>query len=123
MAIKTLKAAINADPELQRRGRHYTCQIKLEIGERNLLFSVSEGHLDNIEEGVTAAPDGITLTASADAWRHFSEPAPAPGFHDLSAMQDQGHLRFSGDVKRWISNMGYVRGLVKHWSQSDVCTP
>lgn len=123
MAIEALKEAINADPELQRRGRHYSCQIKLEIGAQNLLFSVKEGQLEHIEEGVTAAPDGITLTASADAWRQFRLPAPPPGYHDLSAMQDQGHLKFSGDVRRWISNMGYVRGLVKHWSQSDVCSP
>ena len=123
MTIQALLAAINADPELQRRGRHYTCQIKLEIGEQSLLFSVRDGQLERIEEGVDAVRDSITLTANADAWRAFRGAHPPPGYHDLAAMQDQGHLMISGDVLRWISNMGYVRGLVKHWRQANVCSP
>ena len=123
MALDQLIAAINNDPELQRRGRYYTCQLKLVVGNRNVLFSVENGHLTRVDLDVEDEPDGITLAAGAGAWRQHREPMPAPGYHDLAAMQDQGHLKLSGDIKRWLSNMGYVRGLVKHWSRSDVCSP
>jgi len=123
LALDELIAAINDDPELQRRGRYYTCQLKLVVGDRNVMFSVENGQLARIDTDVTIDPDGITLAADADAWRRHRESLPAPGFHDIAAMQDQGHLSISGDVVRWLSNMGYVRGLVKHWSRSDVCSP
>ena len=121
--IKNLIEAINADPELGRRGRYYTCEVKLVVSGEvpvSLLFRVEDGALTSVERDVDRVPDGITLAATPDVWSKFRAPNPSPGFHDLAAMQSEGHLDLSGDILRWLSNMAYVRGLVDHWRRADV---
>lgn len=114
MNLQALADAVNQDPELNRRGKYYSIQFRLEMENRHILFRVEDGRLTSVTEN-SSEPAAFSLAGTSSTWQTFLQPVPPPGFHDIAAMIDQGHLRLEGDPMPWLANMLYIKGVINHW--------
>jgi hypothetical protein len=104
---------VNADAALVRRGRYLSATFLVETGETAWLLTVHEGRVTRVERGPFLMREwAFAIRASADAWRRFWEPVPAPGFHDLFALTKGGHARVEGDLQPLMANLRYVKDLL-----------
>ena len=53
----------------------------------------------------------FALRASAETWRRFWEPIPAPGYHDLFAMKKLGVASVEGDIVPLMTHLRYVKDV------------
>lgn len=112
--MQTLVNAVNQDPELKRRGRYYSIRFRLEMDDRKILFQVDNGHLTSVTED-GEQPATFSLSGTREAWQQFFLKEPPPGYHDIAAMLDQGHLHLEGDPMPWLANTLYIKGIIEHW--------
>jgi hypothetical protein len=111
--IMSIAELVNADAGLVRRGRLCSTTFLLEAGEVPYLVRVHEGRVASIERGpFLLRPWAFALRASADAWRRFWEPVPAPGYHDLFAMKKLGVASVEGDLVPLMTHLRYVKDLI-----------
>jgi len=111
--ITALPELVNADALLLRRGRYLTTTFLVEMDEVQYLVRVVEGRIDSVERGpFLMRPWSFAVRASADAWRRFWEPVPAPGYHDLFAMKKLGVARVEGDLVPLMANLRYVKDVL-----------
>jgi hypothetical protein len=111
--LERLPEWVNADAGLVRRGRYLSTVFLVEIGEASWLVTVHEGRVDRIERGPFLMREWtFAVRASADAWRRYWEPVPAPGFHDLFALTKNGHARIEGDLRPLMANLRYVKDVL-----------
>ncbi|MBD3646756.1 MAG: SCP2 sterol-binding domain-containing protein [Pseudomonadales bacterium] len=112
--MQALVDAVNQDPELKRRGKYYSIHFRLEMDDDQILFKVDNGQLTSvIEDG--DEPVTFSLSGSRETWQQFFLDEPPPGYHDIAAMLDQGHLQLQGDPMPWLSNTLYIKGIIEHW--------
>jgi hypothetical protein len=112
-ALADLAGHVNADAALVRRGRYLTTTFLVEIGDVAWLVSVVQGRIARVERGpfLTRAWT-FAVRASADAWRRYWQPVPAPGFHDLFALAKGGHARIEGDLHPLMAHLRYVKDVL-----------
>ncbi|OGK80199.1 MAG: hypothetical protein A2X53_11035 [Candidatus Rokubacteria bacterium GWA2_70_23] len=111
--IAALPELVNADALLLRRGRYLTTTFLVEMDEVQYLVRVVEGRIASVERGpFLMRPWSFAVRASADAWRRFWEPVPAPGYHDLFAMKKLGVARVEGDLVPLMANLRYVKDVL-----------
>lgn len=104
---------VNADVALVRRGRYLSTTFLVEAGDTSWLVTVHEGRVARVERGPFLMREwAFAIRASAEAWRRFWEPVPAPGFHDLFALTKGGHARVEGDLRPLMANLRYVKDLL-----------
>ena len=112
-SILSLPELVNGDAALVRRGRYLTATFLVEVGDREFLVRVVEGRIAAVEAGPFLMRSWtFALRASAEAWRRFWEPVPAPGYHDLFAMKKLGVARIEGDLVPLMANLRYVKDVV-----------
>lgn len=112
-SIAALPALVNADAALIMRGRYLTTTFLVEMDEVQYLVRVVEGRIASVERGpFLMRPWSFAVRASADAWRRFWEPVPAPGYHDLFAMKKLGVARVEGDLVSLMANLRYVKDVL-----------
>jgi hypothetical protein len=111
--ILAIAGTVNGDAELVRRGRHCSTTFLLEAGDTSYLVRVLEGRIASIERGpFLMRPWTFALRASADAWRRFWEPVPAPGYHDLFAMKKLGVASVEGDIIPLMTHLRYLKDVI-----------
>ena len=111
--IAALPELVNADALLLRRGRYLTTTFLVEMDEVQYLVRVVEGRIASVERGpFLMRPWSFAVRASADAWRRFWEPVPAPDYHDLFAMKKLGVARVEGDLVPLMANLRYVKDVL-----------
>ncbi len=111
--IMALPDLINADAALVRRGRYLTTSFLVEVDDVPYLVRVLEGRLAAVERGPFLLRSwSFAVKASAEAWRRFWEPVPAPGYHDLFAMRKLGVARVEGDLLPFMANLRYVKDVL-----------
>ena len=111
---------VNADADLVRRGRYLSTTFLVESDARAWLVTVHEGRVTRVERGPFLMREWtFAIRASAEAWRRFWEPVPAPGFHDLFALTRGGHARVEGDLQPLMANLRYVKDLIA-WPRGRV---
>ena len=111
--ITALPELVNADARLLRRGRYLTTTFLVEMDDVQYLVRVVEGRIDSVERGpFLMRPWSFAVRASADPWRRFWEPVPAPGYHDLFAMKKLGVARIEGDLVPLMANLRYVKDVL-----------
>ena len=107
--LERLPDWVNADAALVRRGRYLSTVFLVEVGETAWLVTVHEGRVARVERGPFLMREwAFAIRASAEAWRRYWEPVPAPGFHDLFALTKGGHARVEGDLRPLMANLRYV---------------
>ena len=112
-SIAALAALVNADARLLRRGRYLTTTFLVEMDDVQYLVRVVEGRIASVERGpFLMRPWSFAVRASAEAWRRFWEPVPAPGYHDLFAMKKLGVARVEGDLVPLMANLRYLKDVL-----------
>ena len=108
-----LPRLVDADPVLVHRGRFLSTTVLLEVGEDAYLVRVERGRVVAVERGPFVMPSwAFALRAPGDAWNRFWAPRPAPGSHDLFALLKRGELRVEGDLRPFMANLLYFKGVL-----------
>lgn len=104
--IERLQELVNADAALVRRGRWFSADMLMEIGDERHLVEIREGRIVRIERfGLLAMPYDFAIRASADAWTEFWKPVPKPRHHDMMALIREGKMRIEGDLDLMMANL------------------
>ena len=108
--IETLKARVNGDEGLVRRGRFLTTTFLLEVGESTWLISIFEGRVVSVTKGPFVMPSSaFALRASEEEWGKFWSPRPPPGSNDLMALIKRRVLKAEGDLWIFMANLRYFK--------------
>ena len=82
--IEALKARVNGDEALVRRGRFLTTTFLLEVGQTGWLISIFEGRVMSVTSGPFVMPSSsFALRAPEQEWEKFWSSRPPPGSNDL----------------------------------------
>ena len=99
--------ASNTDPEIQAQGKYFTCSYLLDATERSYVVEVQSGRVTNVavDPGPLDVAYDFAIRASAETWRGFGEPVPAPMFHGIWAATFQRDMRLEGKVLVLMQNL------------------
>lgn len=104
--IDKLQDLVNADAALVRRGRWFTADMLLEIGDACHHVEIRNGRIDKITPfALLAMPYDFAIRASADTWAEFWQPIPKPRHHDIMALIREGKMRIEGDLDKMLANL------------------
>jgi hypothetical protein len=111
--IEALKARVNDDQALVRRGRYLTTTFLLEVGQTQWLISVFEGRIAAVTRGPFVMPSSsFALRAPEAEWAKFWSSRPPPGSNDLMALIKRRVLRCEGDLQIFMANLRYFKELL-----------
>jgi hypothetical protein len=97
----------NEDPEIAAHGKYFTCAYQLDMTDHHFVVDVSKGKVVDVvvDPGPLDAPYQFTIRASADTWRNFGVPVPAPMYHGIWAASFQRDMTLEGDVLVLMQNL------------------
>lgn len=108
--IETLKARVNEDEALVRRGRFLTTTFLLEIGQTAWLISILEGRVASVSHGPFVMPSSsFALRAPEEEWQKFWLSRPPPGSNDLMALIKRRVLKAEGNLQVFMANLRYFK--------------
>lgn len=99
--------ASNSDPELGAHGKFFTCSYLLDMGEHHYVVQVDRGRVVavTVDPGPLDVRYQFALRASADTWREFGQPVPAPMYHGIWAASFQRDMTLEGDLLVLMQNL------------------
>ena len=108
--IEALKARVNGDEALVRRGRFLTTCFLLEVGPSAFLISIHEGRIVQVTQGPFVMPSSsFALRAPAEEWQKFWSKRPPPGSNDLMALIKRRVLKAEGDLQIFMAHLRYFK--------------
>jgi hypothetical protein len=108
--VGALKARVNDDEVLVRRGRFLTTTFLLEVGQAAWLISIFEGRIVSVTSGPFVMPSSsFALRAPEQEWEKFWSSRPPPGSHDLMALIKRRVLKAEGDLGVFMANLRYFK--------------
>jgi hypothetical protein len=108
--IETLKARVNEDAALVRRGRFLTTTFLLEVGTTAWLISIFEGRVVSVTSGPFVMPSSaFALRAPEEEWQKFWLNRPPPGSNDLMALIKRRVLKAEGNLHVFMANLRYFK--------------
>ena len=108
--IEALKARVNGDEALVRRGRYLTTTFLLEIGQTAWLISIFEGRVVSVTSGPFVMPSSsFALRAPEQEWQKFWSVRPPPGCTDLMALIKRRVLKADGNLQIFMANLRYFK--------------
>jgi hypothetical protein len=108
--VEALKARVNDDEVLVRRGRFLTTTFLLEVGQTAWLISIFEGRIVSVTSGPFVMPSSsFALRAPEREWEKFWSSRPPPGSHDLMALMKRRVLKAEGDLAVFMANLRYFK--------------
>jgi hypothetical protein len=112
--LDQLKAKVNADTALTRRGRFLTTTFMIEIGAVQWLVRMVEGRVVSVTPGPFVMPSwSFALRAPQDEWQKFWSATPAPGSNDLMALIKRRVLKVEGDLQVFMANLRYFKEVLE----------
>lgn len=102
--------ATNEDQEIQAHGKYFTCSYLLDMAEHTFVVQMSRGVVVDVavDPGPLEVPYQFAIRASAETWRGFGVPVPAPMFHGIWAASFQRDMLLEGDVLVLMQNLRCV---------------
>ena len=102
--------ASNHDPELQAHGKYFTCSYLLDMADHRFVVHLNGGQVTGIaiDPGPLDERYQFAIRASAETWRHFGVPVPAPMYHGIWAASFQRDMKLEGDVLILMQNLRCV---------------
>ena len=117
--IETLKARVNDDAALVKRGRYLSTTFLVEVGETAWLISIFEGRITSIARGPFVMPSStFALRASEEEWAKFWLSRPPPGSNDLMALIKRRVLKAEGNLQIFMANLRYFKEALAKLRQS-----
>ena len=111
--IETLKARVNEDEALVRRGRFLSTTFLLEVGATAWLITIFEGRVVSVVSGPFVMPSSaFALRAAEEDWRKFWLSRPPPGSNDLMALIKRRVLRAEGNLQIFMANLRYFKEML-----------
>ena len=111
--IEQLPRLVNEDADLVRRGAWVDLQFQIGLGAVPYHVTVARGRIADLARGpLLMASSRFQVHATAEGWRRFWEPVPAPGWHDLLALTKRGVARIDGDLHPLLANLQYFKDLL-----------
>jgi hypothetical protein len=108
--IEALKARVNGDEALVRRGRFLTTTFLLEVGQTGWLISIFEGRVMSVTSGPFVMPSSsFALRAPEQEWEKFWSSRPPPGSNDLMALIKRRVLTAEGNLQIFMANLRYFK--------------
>jgi hypothetical protein len=108
--IEALKARVNEDEALVRRGRFLTTTFLLEVGSTAWLISIFEGRVASVTRGPFVMPSSaFALRAPEEEWQKFWLNRPPPGSNDLMALIKRRVLKAEGNLQIFMANLRYFK--------------
>ena len=108
--IEALKARVNGDEALVRRGRFLSTTFLLEVGQTAWLISIFEGKVVSVASGPFVMPSSsFALRAPEQEWRKFWSSRPPPGSNDLMALIRRHVLEAEGDLQILMAHLRYFK--------------
>ena len=107
--------ASNTDPEVQAHGKYFTCSYLLDATERTYVVQVESGRVTRVtvDPGPLDVAYQFAIRASAQTWREFGQPVPAPMFHGIWAASFQRDMRLEGDILVLMQNLRCITRQVE----------
>ena len=104
---ETFTLANNRDPEIQAHGKYFTCSYQLDMTDHTFVVEMSGGQVVHIavDPGPLDVRYQFAIRASAETWRNFGVPVPAPMYHGIWAASFQRDMRLEGDVLVLMQNL------------------
>ena len=85
-----------ADTDLIRRGRWLDVDCRIDVGSEPFFLPIRKGVLAPLERGARLMRSTtFSFRATDEAWTNYWAPVPAPGWHDLFAL-DQARRSLDG---------------------------
>jgi|SRR5882672_8506172 len=111
--IEALKAKVNGDEMLVKRGRFLSTTFLLEVGHTAWLITIAEGKIASVMRGPFVMPSwSFALRASEQEWTEFWSPRPKPGFNDLMALIKRRTLKAEGNLQVFMANLRYFKEML-----------
>lgn len=105
--VREFTEANNQDAEIQAHGKYFTCSYLLDMTEHTFVVRVVSGKIAElaVDPGPIDIPYQFAIRASAETWRGFGEPVPAPMFHGIWAASFQRDMKLEGDLLVLMQNL------------------
>ena len=117
--IEALKARVNGDEALVRRGRFLSTTFLLEVGQTAWLISIFEGRVVSVTSGPFVMPSSsFALRAPEQEWQKFWSSRPPPGSNDLMALIKRRVLKAEGNLQVFMANLRYFKEALAKLRQS-----
>jgi hypothetical protein len=117
--IEALKALVNGDEALVRRGRFLSTTFLLEVGQTAWLISIFEGKVVSVTSGPFVMPSSsFALRAPEQEWQKFWSSRPPPGSNDLMALVKRRVLKAEGNLQIFMANLRYFKEALAKLRQS-----
>jgi hypothetical protein len=117
--IEALKALVNGDEALVRRGRFLSTTFLLEVGQTAWLISIFEGKVVSVTSGPFVMPSSsFALRAPEQEWQKFWSSRPPPGSNDLMALIKRRVLKAEGNLQIFMANLRYFKDALAKLRQS-----
>jgi hypothetical protein len=117
--IEALKARVNGDEALVRRGRFLSTTFLLEVGQTAWLISIFEGKVVSVASGPFVMPSSsFALRAPEQEWLKFWSSRPPPGSNDLMALIKRRVLKAEGNLQIFMANLRYFKEALAKLRQS-----
>ncbi len=93
-AMKAIESRGRQDATLAARAHGLDTTVMLGIGDQSWRLRIKDGQLERLEPGPFVMPSSnFRLAAAEHEWRHYWQPVPPPGSHDLFALLKRGVLQ------------------------------
>jgi hypothetical protein len=104
---QSFAATTNSDPEIQAHGKYFTCSYLLDMTDHSFVVEMVGGQAVNItvDPGPLDVRYQFAIRASADTWRNFGVPVPAPMYHGIWAASFQRDMTLEGDLLVLMQNL------------------
>ncbi len=108
-AVAEFRRLSDSDPEIQAHGKYFSCSFLWDMEEKKFLIRMHRGKVEDliVDPEPLEAYD-FAIRASADTWREFGRPTPAPMFHGIWAATFQRDMRLEGDLLVLMQNLRCV---------------
>ncbi|WP_067142544.1 hypothetical protein [Microtetraspora malaysiensis] len=99
--------ASDSDAEIQAHGKYFNCSYLIDATEHTFVVRVESGKVTEVavDPGPLDVPYQFAIRASAETWREFGKPVPAPMYHGIWAASFQRDMRLEGDLLVLMQNL------------------
>lgn len=104
---QSFQSASNEDPEIQAHGKYFSCSYLLDMTDHRFVVRAESGRVTEVvvDPGPLDVPYQFAIRASAETWKGFGVPVPAPMFHGIWAASFQRDMRLEGDLLVLMQNL------------------
>ena len=108
--VTALTEANNTDPEICAHGKYFTCSYLLDMETHTFVVQADRGKIVDVavDPGPLDVSYQFAIKASANTWRNFGVPVPAPMYHGIWAASFQRDMTLEGDVLVLMQNLRCV---------------